>query len=587
MKTINKLFAALLVLPLAVGLSSCSEKEAEYTSAEQLTNAQVYFSNEMASTIDASKSEKSVSVPVYRVNTNGSINVPITSECSSDAYKIPSSVNFEDGESVAYIDITYNPDNVEYGDYADITLEIGEEGYTTPYGDASYTGKIGIPEPWTDWTLFKDGTCTWYYDAWLGGGDPGLEIYLRSNTVSKNKMQFMITGAYASAFGTSGSTIIFDYDTETGYVTCSPQYTGYTSSSYGETNVIGYYEYWTGVRGKGKDEVNEVYGSFDEEQGIISIPLVYYVSAGYFGAGYEYIYIDGYNRTDASISVAYAGKFVDTTDSVSVVANVTLGADVEYANVAVVPEDDLNQEVFNTILAGTYSPMVQTTESGEVRIPMGDFGTGNYYIVAVSYIGSDAQNYETAKFKYVTGAAETWTDLYVGTYTYNVFFTDDEGNPFADEGLVLSRSDQSETSFKISNWGMGVDFTFSYDGTNVVVDEQPTGYTDSSVGEILVSDITVYTGSTSYGQSYYDSSTGTFYFCVVYYLASDPNKIVGYNYETFTITGNAAKARLNEMQAKARKANKKSVKAVKKNAVKDLDLLRINKDFTPMFNINK
>lgn len=88
---------------------------------------------------------------------------------------------------------------------------------------------------------------------------------------------------------------------------------------------------------------------------------------------------------------------------------------------------------------------------------------------------------------------------------------------------------------------MGVDFTFTMDSDGkIVVDDQPVGYTDTKYGEVMVGELKNYSEETSdEDQSYYDSSTGTFYFNVVYYVSAG---YFGAGTETFTLTGNAASA---------------------------------------------
>jgi|GEM_PF-1223048 len=128
----------------------------------------------------------------------------------------------------------------------------------------------------------------------------------------------------------------------------------------------------------------------------------------------------------------------------------------------------------------------------------------------------------------------TWTAVATGTYTYAQFFEGD------DSGLTLYQADQNSKVYKITNWGYGVDFQFSFndDGTITVAD-QPIGYVHSSYGAVYVCDLVDYVGGTSYGYSFFDSANNIYYFAVVYYVSAG---VFGYGYETFTITSSAAKA---------------------------------------------
>ncbi|MBQ2199551.1 MAG: hypothetical protein II415_04570, partial [Bacteroidaceae bacterium] len=300
MKAIKKLCAALFVLPILAGLSSCSEKEAEYSAAEKLTNAQVYFSNETASQIEVKKQESSVSIPVMRINTAGALEVPITAKIENAAYAIPSKVTFADGQNTANLVITYNPDNLEYGQEDALTLQIGDSAYTTVYGLSTFAGSLYVAEPWSEWELYNSaGTCTFTYSQFLSGPDKGLGFYIRRNTITPSKMQFMVENCLY------GINLILDYDAETGHVTCAPQYIGYTHSDYGRVFVTDDANYWLNIKEQPDTKVD--YGTFDEETGVLEPCLVYYVEAGRFGDGYETIILDGYNRMDFSVFMDYQG----------------------------------------------------------------------------------------------------------------------------------------------------------------------------------------------------------------------------------------------------------------------------------------
>lgn len=97
---LNKIYIAFAAL-FSMVLASCSSDD-EYTPAEQLKNAQVYFSNELASSINLSLDKTSIEIPVSRVKTDEalSVNVVATVE-GSEYYTIPTSVNFAQGENTA------------------------------------------------------------------------------------------------------------------------------------------------------------------------------------------------------------------------------------------------------------------------------------------------------------------------------------------------------------------------------------------------------------------------------------------------------------------------------------------------------
>lgn len=142
-----------------------------------------------------------------------------------------------------------------------------------------------------------------------------------------------------------------------------------------------------------------------------------------------------------------------------------------------------------------------------------------------------------------TGGAETWTFVGTGTYTYSVFFYADEdesGNPipFVDSGYEVYQSNSDPNIYKVSDWGDGVDFIFTWDKeTNqCTVPEAFIGYTHPSYGDVSVADLPNW-NSTKYTYEqfpcYYDVNKQTFHFPLIYYISG-----VGYfdyGYETLEV----------------------------------------------------
>jgi hypothetical protein len=422
--------------------------------------------------------------------------------------------------------ITYNPENVVYGVFDTITVAVKDASLATPWGGTAYTFVIGCPEPWTEWGAFttpsgaKSTTCDWEYTQYWSGVDEGLKLQYRENKVNTAQAQFLVSNALY------GVDVTIDYDKESGALTIPETFTGYVHSSYGNLFMSDLDTY----------AGNGAVGKLDLEEGIMTIPVIYYVGAGYFGYGNEYIYLGGYERKDLTTEVTYAGKFEDAEENLFVVANATLGADVESANLAIIP-GKLTQEALNAIIDGTYEPIYEITASGEVKVPANDLEDGEYSIVLVSFSEGAAADFATATFNFTKGAKveETWTALYTGTYTYTVFFGSPE-EPGTDEGLVLYRSDLDPTRYKITNWGYGVDFIFTMDEAgNVVVPQNETGYTHPQYGMVSAVDYSIYTGKTDV-PSYFDAETNTFKFALVYCVEAGS---VGAGYETFVLTGAA------------------------------------------------
>ena len=547
MKT-GKIFG-LMLIALTAMFTSCDEEadlnDSDYKNIAMQT-AQVYFSSELPAQQDVSQDASEIEIPINRIVTKGDLDVELNVAASSDVFTIPTTVSFADGEATTPLKITYNPEDLEYGDYTIVNIELKDSSAVSQWGVSSYAFAIGLPEPWSDWGAFitpegkEATTCDWEYTLLFSGLDEGLKLDYRENTISTHLAQFKISNALA------GVDVFINYNKNTNELTIPETYAGTTYGSYGNIFVSDLSTYQAGMPA----------GTFDPENGIMEISIIYYVSAGYINYGFENIYLGGYNRKDLTTDVTYAGKFEDAEENIFVVANATLGADVESAKLALIP-GKLTQETFDAILGGTYEPIYEVTASGEVKVPANDLEDGEYTFVLVSYSEGAAAAYATATFNFTKGAKveETWTALYTGTYTYTLFFGTPE-EPGTDEGLVLHRSDLDPTRYKITNWGYGVDFIFTMDEAgNIVVPQNETGYNHPQYGMVSAIDYTIYAGSTD-ATSYFDAETNTFKFALFYFVEAG---YLEYGYETFVLTGAAP----SEAKSRAFDSQKKNLKVAK------------------------
>lgn len=158
----------------------------------------------------------------------------------------------------------------------------------------------------------------------------------------------------------------------------------------------------------------------------------------------------------------------------------------------------------------------------------------------------------------------TYTQVGTGTYTYTQFFGSEE-EPEEDPGLIISQRDDMPDVYKVSNWGYGVDFIFTWDKTTneCTVPEQFTGYVHSSYGSVYVSDLYIYTGGEYTYEDfpcYYDPSTSTFHFNVAYFVSEG---VFGYGEETLTVTFDANNA---NAKSPAKKSLNTRNSALKRNS---------------------
>ena len=176
-------------------------------------------------------------------------------------------------------------------------------------------------------------------------------------------------------------------------------------------------------------------------------------------------------------------------------------------------------------------------------------------------------NSETKEYDFIdygtateTLANITWTKVGTGTFTYLGWWDagqDEEGNylPLADPGYELFQRDGTDDTFKIADWGGGVDYIFTWNKkTNVCATQLGfIGASHSTYGEVYVVDASTY-NSTKYpyeeNPSQYVPEENTFYFYNAYVVSAGS---FGVSLETFEVDWNAVE----EPTAAARKVSLK------------------------------
>lgn len=579
---VRNIIASLLAVPVLVGMTACSEKEADYTAAQVLSGEQVFFPNDMSTTIELSTEENSFTVPLNRVKTTERTAINLVSTSSSASIAVPSTALFEEGTNVTDITITYDPEQVEAGRYDTLTIAISDDSYTTPYGATNVTLLVGQAEPWVSL-----GT-GWFYDGFMD--DYSWRVQIEQNQL--NPTLYRVVAPYRAMWNYYGQAdrvaASSDYLTfrifpagtvlgqnSDGEEVATPKddcvffadvNTGYFHSTYNQYILALHPANFYSTSTPEKFANNSVVAyNEDGTPGEIALAPYYYMD-GVGGwnhtsdPGYIDIYMPGYEPKDFSVYTSYKGKYYDADDNLFIVASVdSLGEDVAETRLTVTEGKDSYSAGINAILGAEEGDesVVSIVGVGKVNIPFpADAESGKYTITAVSYDEEgEAQSYSYATFNYVAANAEedTWTLVGTGDYTYSVFFGSVD-EPAVDEGLALYRNDKNPALFKIEHWGYDVDFLFTMDAEgNVLVADQETGYTHSTYGMVSVDDCVDAYEDTEHGVSSYDAETGTFNFAVVYYVSAGA---FGRGIETFQLNA-ASKAR----SAKAKQPKRLGQKA--------------------------
>lgn len=458
MKSFNKyMFVALAG---CMALTSCDDvDEYAYTPADKLTNAQAFFSNELASSVSLSSLESSFDVTISRSTDAAAVSVPVQIEASADYFTVPSSVDFAAGSTTAKLTIGYDADKLGFDNKQTISIVIPEE-YATPYGISTYSFTAVIPAPWKSLgkgTIVDDFVTTFY-----GVDNVSWEVEIQENEMFPGF--YRVVNPYCADYPYNDPG---DWDTTTDFYleihaedpnkVYIPVQVSNTAWSYGNFifgSLAGYY------LAKG-DETSAAayYGTL--EGGIITFPaggLLFGMSDYKDGALYTSngngafkLVLPGVVLADYSAEVAYVGKMYDAEDNLYIVASAALAADVEEIKLAVCAagEEDATAEA---IAAGTLEDVYGLTADGTINIKFdNEAASGKYSIVGVTFGNGKAQEVATATFKYTALGGEpeeTWTAYYIGTATYNCLWEE----PETDTEVTLYISDDNEERCKLAPW---------------------------------------------------------------------------------------------------------------------------------------
>lgn len=589
----NKIFryAKIAVAALVtVAMAACTS-DYEYDTPEALKGAQVYFSNTLPSKIEVNKESGNFDVTLSRQNTEGELTVPLMFTADEgNIYTVPSTVTFADGEATANIHITFNPDDLVYGNYVGGTISFDADNFSTPYGATSYQFKAGA-SAYEDVEggkgKFRDGLISALY------GIEVLEYDVQIQQDAHTPGIYRVVAPYAQK-GWSGSqpwyTAFDENESNTDMIidATDPDFvyikgtfnTGVTlNSSHGDISAISYVQF---LLDKGnsldliKSKMPELFGTFKD--GIFSFPaksiLLYFGSGGdlYYGNtdGMLRVAMPGVVLKDYSVGVEYLGRMTDTNDKDNAVFNLTFGADVTTVKYALVKEgEDLNKTA-SGIIDGSVEA-TEISEAGRVEVPFEE--SGNYYLVTVSYENGEAKGADATPItlKSSKDAEEQFEEVAYGVFTLGVedisgpFFPEDGPigcflekiggtSPYPSEATLL-QSKSDPTHFRITPWlidGYDFDFTWNKETGVISVSNNNSGVTGNQAGEkVIVDDVATIIGGPNASaagvlNSYHEN---VFTFNLVYHLGDD---IFAMEKETFEITAtaeNAAKKGVNRVAA--------------------------------------
>lgn len=518
---INKLYLGLFSL-LALMFTGCKDGGDDSYDWATVSGNQVFFSNELPATQEISKSVSSITIPIKRVVTTEAISVPLTvTKGAGSIYSIPASVSFAEGQSEAQIVVNYNPDDVVYGDYEDITIAIGDPGYATEYGNSNYSFKIGV----TAWVKMA-GQATYREDlvtTWWTVDNLVYKLDIEENIVEKGK--YRIVNPYGAAYGYNDPG---DWDdTKDYYITIDatdPDYVFVEKSElgcdwgYGMWSVQSYVTYYMEQGYTLEDLKSQAPGIFGKmSNGVITMPassllfsMADFRNADWYDSGTTGLFgvaLPGAVFADYSVELAYAGLFTNPDNEVFAVGDLVLGGDATNVKAIVMSQDDDADAVADALASGELEGI--DVEAGRIEVPIAEGLEGKLQMIVAVIADGAAQNVATANFEYY-GGGNPWVSMGMGVYTENFISSLFGSEPVTYEVEVLQNTTIPGIYKMVypygeiypyndpGDWSTAGSYDIEIDATDpegVVIYKQSTGV-DWGRGEMFIQSVGAYNNVT-------------------------------------------------------------------------------------------
>lgn len=445
MKFLKKIAYMLTLAGMAFGLAACSNDDVEYEPAAPVEGAQVYFSTNNISSVNATMETTSFEVVVMRGgNTEEAVNVPIKAVVSvpevegeeadstdpASLFTIPTVAKFAAGKDTVKLTVDIDRENLEDGQTYTIALTLNDLSVVTPYGNSSMTVSVVVPQPlkllgtgyWTDdivAPLFGVGIATYPVEVYENLKTPGY-IYLKD----------LYTNAYAPVLGSAD---YWGMDPES-----IPTWeTSYFAIKIEDPNAVVIPGQSIGLDlGDGEMLAGSLSGTVGTlADGIISFPTkgllvgddegTYYANTN----GATTLYMPGTPMTDFSLELAYGGfRVAEDNATVYPIARAAYGEDVAEIQYAFVAGDITKDvEALTAALAGIEDGSVvsnkvpvtiagEDEETGEPILEMTlesveGAEPGVFTVIAIPYSADGEAQYGDLAFTsfYVQGVGATET----------------------------------------------------------------------------------------------------------------------------------------------------------------------------------
>ena len=436
----NKILSMALLFPTLMAISSCEEKIADYTPAEPVTGAQVYFEGAVNTNFVVNSVDTVFTVKLTRVQKDSVATIALKAEADSATltkFVFPSAATFAAGEATTTITCVAKVDSMEFDTPYTVKLSIANPEDATLYGLSSVTLNVTCPAPWKSLGMGK------ILDAWMYDAETYFDVEIQQNELEPNIFrvvnpydQMLEKGGYISGgYYNEGPDKYFEF----AIMPAGSTYNGFVLDKeyvvYGDVRT-GYYRpdyeaevYAIHPSRPGKDVETWTYNvvmAYQENglPGEVSMAPWYYMFGvgGWDKSGSQQISVlfPGYIKADYSAAIEYAGLFTKPDGSMYAIADLTLGADATEVKAIVMPADADAAAVADAIAAGELEAM--DVQAGRIEVPFNaeELGGNKFNVIAVVMADGKVKTVVSASYEYYGGGdSNPWTSIGTG------FFTDD------------------------------------------------------------------------------------------------------------------------------------------------------------------
>ena len=462
------------------GLSSCDSKnDPAYIPAGSVNDSQRVFFLKNADTQVVTAEETSFNVYVYRPDLNildesgnttaemPAQTVTINSSCSESGVlgnliTVPSEITFEAGSPNAAITVSYDPSKMEGNHFYPVVLTVAPE-YANEYSITQMTLNVN-KEEYTDLAPFivgdateaRNGEGSYTFSLYYSGTEDPVRVLSRSVPTNADDIQFQFQWLIDNEDPSKGWDTFMTASTKDGgkVVTVEQQHFA-DNANYGAVYVEDTYSYSGNANYKGLT-------NFDPETGLFTLNLIYYVDAGSFGNGNEFLQLRGYKDTNVyELTVKPQGQMEVGGKDFEMV-NFSFTEAVSYVDYTVV-SGELEEEEVNAVIEKMADPeqseyTISTIEKSQ-NVALTFPSSGEYTVVAVGYNVAVDGTIEAKCSAYASFSFETfnpyanWTEMTSGALYVDNLIPTLVGGQLPPDNLTVrvDKSDEYKGLYRITN----------------------------------------------------------------------------------------------------------------------------------------